>query len=479
MISQTLREQVNRLIKQAEDEAQENTPSQFCNKCGLDVSHEHIEACNEADCPMKKSVVKEELHEAANQLGGGPPPKESQGAGGYGADGGGMYGGGGGMGVYSSANLTDVVGSMRKLASACRYANQNFFAIVDDRPVAEKLAELRAFEQTVQKIAEGDVPLDGNQIANNLEEYVTGEQKTPDTGHQTIPRNIPMEDGNKIQSTINHDLTSQEWVSDPLEGKKASAMFRVLRKHAQGEMPAGPPAGGPPGAEAGPPPGPPPGGPPGPPMPPATPPPPPGPNPVEVAHQLMAAGALTPESLAQAAGISPEEAAAVIASMTGGTGAPKPPISAPGPTTQMGVAPAAQPAPGGAAPATGMPVTAAADPAAIFQSALRKMAFEETDGDVKIGGGHYQDDLVNKPVSLPSNPGREYIASNESAIAMKHDQGNPGREAALREVLTTPPPKMREAGSGMATNIDAMTGAKTSSVRFFLQKRASGGRRPL
>jgi hypothetical protein len=458
-VSPTLRDQINRIVKQAAEE----TEAERCPKCGESPTSEHIAACATEGCPYKK----------------GAQEKESQMGGDYGQENVTM-GGGAGMTTTASAEPQAFAAQLRKLASASRYCSENFHQIVDDRPVPEKLAELMAFQTTVDKIAQGEVGKDGL-LENTENKYVPGEQTEPHKGKQVVPHKTPVTAMGELEDNRSDDRTGEEWTEDPLRGKKASVSFRrVMKKLAQGEMPgAAPPA----------PAGPPPAGPPAPapaaPMPAGPPQPPPGPDPRQVAQQLMAQGALTPEALSQAAGISPEEAAAIIAAMTGGTGAPQPPAAAPPaapPAAGPGAAPGAA-APPAAAGGGGMPVTASADPAAVFQNALRKIAGEDV-SKANISAGKTDKRPEDESAAVPSNPGREFIQSNEGAIAMRHDQGNEqAKKPALNAVLTNKPPVMSDAGSGAASNVDSMLGDKTSSVknvaRAYVAKLAEQGGHPL
>lgn len=453
-VSPTLRDQINRIVKQAAEE----TEAERCPKCGEIPTSDHISSCASEGCPYKK----------------GSQEKESMMGGDYGQENVSM---GNDAGKMASARPQSFAAQLRKLAAASRYCSENFHRIVDDRPVAEKLAELMSFKTTVDKIAQGEVAADGT-LENTENTYISGEQTEPHKGKQTIPHTTPVTAMGELEDNETDDRTDEEWMDDPLQGKKASVSFhRVMRKLAQGEMPgAAPPApAGPPMAEA-PAPAPPMAAPAGPP------PPPPGPDPRMIAQQLMAQGALTPEALAQAAGISPEEAAAIIAAMTGGTGAPQPPAAAPPAAPPAGGPPAA-PMPGAAPPGGGMPVTASADPAALFQSALRKIAGEDV-SQANISGSKSDARPEDEGAAVPSNPGREFIRSNEGAIAMRHNQGNEqAKRPALNAVLQNTPPVMSDAGSGMATNVDSMLGDKTSSVkkvaRAYVAKLARQGGHPL
>lgn len=130
-----------------------------------------------------------------------------------------------------------------------------------------------------------------------------------------------------------------------------------------------------------------------------------------------------------------------------------------------------------------MPVTASADPAALFQSALRKIAGEDV-SQANISGSKSSSRPEDEGAAVPSNPGREFIQSNESAIAMRHDQGNEqAKRPALNAVLKNKPPVMSDAGAGPAKNVDSMLGDKTSSVKkmaaAYVAKLAEQGGHPL
>lgn len=462
-----LRTQVDRILKQAAEEVEEE---KICKGCGESIS--------ECKCPPEAKK------------------KESQGWGGMG---GGMGMGqdlSGGMDV--TASVRGLTRQMRKCASALEYGANNFYALIDDRPVAEKIAELAAFNTTINKIAQGDLESevdDEGLLENTLEDdsLLGDEQVTPSTGRQMIPHEIDTDSFGSLETNIDDDLTSEEWEEYPFEGKEAhvrkmasSSFGRFLTKKAQ-EMGMAPPpgAGAPPPGMA--PPGMAPGGPPpgmgGPP--PGMPMMPPGPDPRQIAMQLMQQGALTPEALAQAAGISPEEAAAVIASMSGGTGAPAPMMSNAPPAAPPGEPMAAPPGPPQGAAPGGMQVQASADPAALFRSALRKIAGEDM-AAANISAKKVQGYPEDETISTPSLPGSQYIASNEAAIAFKSQQAEAPRDAAMDAsgVLDASVPQKRE--SGMVTEapmMDPMLGAKTSSVRKlaaarFLKKMATGGGRP-
>ena len=294
--SPPLRKQVDRILKQAADEAS-------CPKCGMKMSKG---AC---PCGYKKGSEGEQEKES---MGVNP----SVGAG-YDT----------GMDVTASADTFP--NQLSKLAGVLRYSSEHFYDLVDDRSDQEKVAELMAFSQ---KLAMEEPPLQSHgSLVTTLENDANTkkEQATPHRGKKMVPNETPTTAMGELENNMNDDRTSEEWTDSPLSNKKAHVLkhaFRsVMQKRAQGmgmgmPAPAPAPGGAPPPAAGG---AMPPGGAPAP-MPAGPPPPPPGPDPRMIAQQLMAQGSLTPEALAQAAGISPEEAAAVIAAMTGGTGAPPP-----------------------------------------------------------------------------------------------------------------------------------------------------------
>jgi len=460
--SPPLRTQINRILKQAEDEAAKKCP----------------------DCGDKMVNGKCSCGYVAG--GGGEKKKESMGTAGGGYD---TSGVGGGMDVMASVEVEQA----EKLAHILRYAADNFYGIVDDRSPAEKLAELQAFASTAQKIAAGELSagesdassmgLMSNTLGNDgLQKK---EQVEPSRGKKMIPGKTSVNAMGELETNMNDDRTGEEWTDNPLKSKRASALYRVLQKHAQDPAQMGaPPAAAPP---AGPPPGAPPAAPPqmAPQM--APPGPPPGPDPMMIAQQLMQQGALTPEALAQAAGIAPEEAAAVIAQMTGGTGAPQPaPMQAPpaGGAAMAGGAgqgAAAQPPPPGGAP--GMAVQASASPAALFQSALRKVAGEDV-SRANISAPRQDKRPEDEGISTPNLPGSQGLASNEAAIAFKAQEGRRPRDEAIGSLLSASVPYKAESGKNTGGyKADSMLGSKTSSLkaataRSYLQGLKARNNRP-
>lgn len=411
-----------------------------------------------------------------------------------------------GMEVHASA----LTRNMSKTASRLEYFARNFGAIVDDRPAHEKVATVLGYAQAMAKHG-GDTGDSGfNDDAsddffldvNYDDDYTDEEQETPDTGEEIDAFSESHE--HELATNMDDDFTDEEWEEDPAQNKKASVTaylqsqgFHIQRprqkqasrqrppahqtkrasatgsitnyfanlgllKHANDMGPV-PPAGAEVPGQA-----PSPGGAPPPPMGPppgqmGPPPPPPGPNPIEVAMALQAQGNLTPESLAQSAGISPQEAAAVIASMAGGTGTqpmggpPQPPMTPPG------APPAGDPS-GGPVPAGGMEVQASAEQ--IFQSVLRKYAGEEM-SQANISGSTSQEEPWNNKVKVPSNPGREFLQSNEAAINFTAQQAKKPRDEAVQVWFENRVPYKRESGQGDGSGkMDEFIGDKTSAARI-------------
>lgn len=445
-----LRKQVNRILKLAEEQASE---AKVCRKCGSKIVDGKCKCSGE--------------NESEN---------ESQGYGGIGgAD---M---GSGMDVTASAAFTY---QLQKLGSALDYAAENIYELVDDRPVAEKLAELAAFQTQVNKIAAGELGTgesemgEGNQLKNTLSNdgLQRQEQVTPHKGKQMIPHATPVSSQGELETNASDDRTGEEWTDYPMKSKKASVAFRrMLQKRAQGIPPGAPaapmaPAPAPaPAAPMAPPP-----------AAPMAPAPPPPPDPRTIAAQLQAQGSLTPESLAGAAGVSVEEAAAIIASMTGGTGVPQaPPVAAPA----AAVAPpeaAAAPAPQAGGGGPGMAVQASADPSALFQSALRKIAGEDM-STANISGSKGNARPEEESLSPGSLPGSEGLASNEAAIAFTAQQGRKPRDEAITAVLNNKVPYKAESGklTGGPGKADEMLGDKTSAARAIVSRLGGRRRRPL
>jgi hypothetical protein len=229
-VSPTLRDQINRIVKHAAEE----TEAERCPKCGEIPTAAHKESCATEGCPYKKASQEKE-----SQMGGDDFGQENV-----------SMGAGGGMTTTASASPQAVAAQLRKLAAANRYCSENFHNIVDDRPVPEKLAELMAFQTTVNKVAQGEVGNDGL-LENTENKYVPGEQTEPHKGKKVIPHKTPVTAMGELEDNRSDDRTNEEWTDDPLRGKKASVSFhRVMKKLAQGEMPgaappAAPPAGPP------------------------------------------------------------------------------------------------------------------------------------------------------------------------------------------------------------------------------------------
>lgn len=452
-----LRTQINRLLKQAEEEMNQDS----CPECGGDLEDGECTVCGYGS----------ESDESYDF--GEDNDKESMGDGGM-----------DGMTVTASAVSGPQV---QKLASALRYASANFHNIIDDRSPAEKLASLQAFMATARKLAADELGAGASEMSsqgvmsNTLEEDTLQgmEQTEPSRGKKMVPNQTPVSAMGELATNATDDRTGEEWVEDPLKSKRASAVLRrVLRKHAQdpgaeAAAPAPAPEAAPPAPEAGAAAAPPPMA--------APPEPPPGPDPLLVAQYLAAQGALTPEALAGAAGISPEEAAAVIAQMTGGTGAPAAPAA---PGAAMAPPPPA-PEGGAAAPgeAGGMTVQASANPAALFQMALRKIAGEDV-SPANISAPKENSKPWEKTIPTPNLPGSQALASNEAAIAFKAQDGRRPRDEAISAVLSASVPYKAESGKQTDAYItDSMIGDKTSSLKqatakAFLRKLNAGGKRP-
>ena len=408
-----------------------------------------------------------------------------------------------GRDVYASANLTR---SMHKTAEYLEYCAVNIGSIVDNRPTHEKVATVLGYQTALMRkhaeeheTSEDDFDLD----VNIDDDHTDDEQDDPHDGKELHP----FSGGNEHELATNEDddYTSEEWEDDPMADKKASvtgffARRGLISKQASshtkqasqlgsvGSFFAGrgllkrandpsmaPPPPGPQGGGAPPPDG----GAPMPPQgmqPPMPPPPPPGPDPMQVAMALQSQGTLTPESLAQAAGISPQEAASIIAAMAGGTGA-QPPMQPPMPPGGM----PAGGGEGGPAPAggDGMTVQASANPAALFQAMLRKYAGEEM-SHANISAGKSDTLPWEADVKVPSNPGREYLASNEAAINFTSQQARRPRDEAVATLFENKVPYKRESGTGDgAGKMDEFVGDKTSSARIRSMLKAARAQRPL
>jgi hypothetical protein len=350
----------------------------------------------------------------------------------------------------SGMEATASADQMDKLADALSYMAYNFHDLIDDRSPHDKLAELHAFAAEAQKIAS-----EGGLLENTLndDKHTKNKQPEPHKGMRTIPRDPLMQDSNKFKNTMNEDNTHIEWKGNMFKDKRAHVLHSVLRKHAN------PMAAPPQGAPAQPPPqaAPAPQGAPAQPMQvPA------GPNPLQIATQLAQAGSLTPESLAQAAGISPEEAAAVIASISGGSGAPAqpPPQAAPAQPMQ----PQAQ--------QPGMEVQASVSET--FKDALRKLAGEDVSRAV-ISAPKSNERPEDEEVRSRHLPGSNAVQSNEAAIAFTTQEGEKHRDGTLKSVLTWPVGQQRKSGKHTGGyHMDSLITTKTSSA----MKRVLSRRRP-
>lgn len=365
-------------------------------------------------------------------------------------------------GMSDSSGMTvtagDLTSQLDKAASALDYCASHFHQIIDDRSVEEKVAELAAYSAEYQKMAMegGGYSAEGCQMENTLDkdQYQKQEQPTPHRGKKMAPNETPVSAMGEFPNNYKDDRTSESWDKDPAHGKKAS-VSRFLQRRGQLKT-ANPAMGGAPAPA------------PAAPAPAAAPPaaaPPQGPDPMMVAQQLQQQGQLTPESLSQAAGVSPEEAAAIIASLSGGTGAPAPaPAPAPGAPAAGGMAPAG--APGGAG-AGGMEVQASADPSAIFQSALRKYAGEDV-SPAKISAPKSDMRPEDEDVKHRQMPGLEGIASNEAAMAFTAQQGRKPRDEAVSAWLNRQVPYKAESGyrQGGVGKMDEFIGDKTSSAKL-------------
>lgn len=424
----------------------------------------------------------------------------------------------GGMNVHASVSLAD---QLLKSAQNLEYGARNFNNIRDDRPDYEKVASLLGFQAGLRKRASadtGNVEFDDHEEddfdleVNYTDDYTDEEQEEPHEGEEVYQDAFDGGGDHQLATNYDDDYTDEEMPEHPLGDKRASVaeflqrrgwlpktasrrphikqgsvtdflyrrgMLKRANDPAMGggapppQQPQGPPPGGAPDPMGG-------GAPQGMPMPQGPPPPPPGPDPMQVAMMLQSQGTLTPESLAQAAGISPQEAASIIAALAGGTGAQggmgPPPAPPAGP---MGTP--ADPGMGGPQGDGGMTVQASAgyDPASMFQAMLRKYAGEDV-SQASIDGKKTDAHPADGDVNWRSMPGREFIQSNEAAMNFTAQQARRPRDQAVSSLFDNKVPYKVESGKGEGDGkMDEFIGDKTSAARMRGLLKAARSRRPL
>lgn len=361
---------------------------------------------------------------------------------------------------------SEFVEHLGKLAAAAVYCGDNFHLIEDHQP---ELSNVQELDKLAHQLIEYNKIAQSGDAATKLPTStpVHGTQKEPSKGKRIIPLSTAVDRAGQLATNAGKAPGGREdWShSMPTQEKKANVFHRALSKLAQAPM-GGPPPGGAPPMGGPPPGGPPPGGaPPGG----APPGPPPGPDPAAIAMQLAQAGQLTPENLSQAAGIPPEQAMAVISSLTGQPSAaapPGPPPPPPGPPGGAPPPPGAPPGPPGGAPKQ------ASHPTNVFMTALNALVSktaEDAINPAQISGSidkKRPEDYTSQDVGykVPDAGQRGVVMSDSRIMNADGEQVREPRKDALRALFTSPIPSIYRHGKGDSPNVDSFLSAKTAST---------------